>query len=89
MKRRRHVMTAILAGVPLLALGLVCASRGGGGNLWLIFFLWALAVAVLEGVNWRAIAAPVREMMRDLEVDNAHEAQRALRGLRTTAMTRL
>ena len=85
MKRRRHVLTAFLAGLPLLALGLgVVAGRGGGKTL-LIVVLWALAVAFLEWVTWGTVAAPMREMMRDLEAGNAHQAQRALRVLRDTA----
>ena len=85
MKRRRHVVMAALAGLPLLVL--VWASSRGGGAVWLTVTLWALTVAVLEGLTWRTVAAPLREMMRDLEVENAHQAQRALRVLRENAST--
>ena len=87
MKRRRHLLTALLAGLPLLVLILVVASGRGGAAIWLAVALWAVAMAVLEGITWRAVAGPVREMMRDLEAENAHQAQRALRDLRDTATT--
>ncbi len=85
MKRRRHLLIAALAGLPLLGLALVWAAARGAGAVTLTVVLWALAVTVLEGVAWRSIAAPVREIMRDLGVDNARRAQRALRELRDTA----
>jgi len=84
-RRRRHLLTAVLAGSPLLVVGLIWASGGGWGAMWLVAGLWALAVAVLEGLTWRAVAAPLREMIRDLGVENARQAERALRTLRATA----
>ena len=86
MKRRRHLLMAALAGLPLLVLVLFWASGRGAGAISLGVALWVLTVAVLEGLTWRTVAAPVREMMRDLEVENAHQAQRALRTLRDTAL---
>ncbi len=87
MRRRRHLLTAVLAGLPLLVAGLVWASGRGGGAMWLVAALWALAVAVLEGLTWRTVLAPLREIMRNLGVENAHRAERALRALRDTAAT--
>lgn len=85
MKRRHHLLTAVLSGLPLLALVFFWASGRGAGPTVVALLLWFLAVALIEGVTWRVVAAPVREMMRDLEVENAYEAQRALRALRDTA----
>lgn len=87
MTRRRHIVTAALAGLPLLLLGLVWASGRGGSAIWLVVALWVFTVAVLEGITWWSLAEPVREMMRDLGVDNAHDAQRALTALRSTSVT--
>lgn len=86
MKRRRHLLTAALAGLPLLVLGLVWADGGGGSAPLVVLVLWTMAVAVLESVTWRSMAFPVREMMRDLEAKDARQAQRALRELRDTAV---
>jgi two-component system phosphate regulon sensor histidine kinase PhoR len=86
-RRRRHLLTAVFAGLPLLVIGLIWASGRGWGAMWLVAALWALAVAVLEGLTWRAVAAPLREMMRDLGVENAHQAEHALRTLRATIST--
>jgi len=85
-KRRRHLLTTALAGLPLLVLGLVWADGGGGSALLAVLVLWATAVAVLESVTWRSMASPVREMMRNLEAKDARQAQRALRELRDTAV---
>ncbi len=85
MKRRRHVLTAILGGLPLLVLGLVWASGRSAGALWFTGLFWALAVVVLEWVTWRTVAAPVREMMRDLDVGDARQARRAVKSLRETS----
>lgn len=85
MRRRRHLLTAVLAALPLLMLALVWASRRGGGATWLAALLWAIAVVVFDGVTWRTVAAPMREMMRDLGVENAHQAHIALRSLHETA----
>jgi len=86
-KRRRHVLTAALAGLPLLVLGLAVVSWRGGGWIFLVASLWALTVAVLEWAIWSTVAAPMREMMRDLGAENADQAQSALRALRDTAQT--
>jgi len=85
MKRRRHLLTAFLAGLPLLVIILFGAGRRGGGTSLLMVALWAGAVLVLETVTWRMLAAPVREIMRDLGVDTAHEAHGALQSLRSGA----
>ncbi|MCG6947821.1 MAG: hypothetical protein LJE93_02750 [Acidobacteria bacterium] len=86
MKRRVHLLTSALAGLPLLFLGLYWASgRDGWSGVWVAILLWVLAVVSLEMVTWRTTAAPVREMMRDLDADNAHDAQRAVRELHQTA----
>jgi two-component system phosphate regulon sensor histidine kinase PhoR len=85
MKRRRHLLTAFLAGLPLLVIILLGAGRRGGGASLLMVALWAGAVLVLETVTWRMLAAPVREIMRDLGVDTAHEAHGALQSLRSGA----
>ena len=85
MRRRRHLLTAILGGSPLLAIGLFWASGRGGGAIFLVVALWALAVVVLEEFTWRAVLAPLREIMRHLGVENARQAERALRALRDTA----
>ncbi len=86
MKRRVHLLTSALAGLPLLLLGLYWASgRDGWSAVWFAILLWLLAVASLEMVTWRTTAAPVREMMRDLDADTAHDAQRAVRELHQTA----
>jgi two-component system phosphate regulon sensor histidine kinase PhoR len=50
--------------------------------MWLIAALWVLALAVLEGLTWRTVAAPVREMMGDLGVEAARQVPRAVRALR-------
>jgi two-component system phosphate regulon sensor histidine kinase PhoR len=84
-KRRSHLLTAVIGGLPLLVIGLVWTSGRGVGAMWLVVSLWALAVAVLEGLSWRTVLAPLREMMRNLAVENAHQAERALRALRDTA----
>jgi len=85
-KRRVHLLTSALAGLPLLFLGLYWASgRDGWSGVWVAILLWVLAVVSLEMVTWRTTAAPVREMMRDLDADNAHDAQRAVRELHQTA----
>ncbi len=51
----------------------------------MVVVLWAGAVLILETVTWRMLAAPVREIMRDLGVDTAHEAHGALQSLRSGA----
>jgi two-component system phosphate regulon sensor histidine kinase PhoR len=76
---------AVLAGLPLLVLGFAWASGRGGVSVIGIVLSWSVAVAVLEAVTWRTVAAPLRRMMYDLEVGNAVEAERALRVLRNTA----
>jgi signal transduction histidine kinase len=85
-RRRRHLLTAILAGLPLLVLALIWSSGNGRGAPWVVIGLWALLVALLEGVTWRSVAEPFREIMRDLDVTDAHEAQRSLRALRDSAV---
>ncbi len=85
MKRRRHLLTAFLAGLPLLVLVLLGAGRRGGGASLLAVVLWAGAVLILETVTWEMLAAPVREIMRDLDVDTAREAHGALQRLRSGA----
>jgi two-component system phosphate regulon sensor histidine kinase PhoR len=84
-KRRRHVLVAFLAGLPLLVLGLVVVWERGGREILLVASLWALTIAVLEWVTWSIVAAPMREMMRDLRAEDAYQARRALRVLRETA----
>jgi two-component system phosphate regulon sensor histidine kinase PhoR len=81
-KRRRHLLTAVIGGLPLLVVGLVWTSGRGVGAMWLIAALWVLALAVLEGLTWRTVAAPVREMMGDLGVEAARQVPRAVRALR-------
>jgi len=85
MKRRRHVLTAFLAGLPLLLVVLVGAGGWGGVASALGVALWAGAVLILETVTWRMLAAPVREIMHDLGVDTAHKAHGALQSLRSAA----
>jgi two-component system phosphate regulon sensor histidine kinase PhoR len=75
----------VIAGLPLLAAGFLWSFGRGLGALCVVVALWALAVALLEGVTWRSVAAPVREMMRDLDVRDSHQAQRALRALHDSA----
>jgi two-component system phosphate regulon sensor histidine kinase PhoR len=84
-KRRRHFLVAFSASLPILIFGLVAFSPQGVGTALAVFILWALAVFVLESVTWRMVAAPMREMMRGLGAENAHQAQRALASLRATA----
>ena len=82
MKRRRHLLTAILAGLPMLLLGLVWSSGRGGTAVGLAVVFWVATVLVFEAIIWRSLAEPVREMMRDLSVGDAYEAQHALKKLR-------
>jgi two-component system phosphate regulon sensor histidine kinase PhoR len=79
------VFTAILAGLPLLAIGLAGEMGRDGNSIWWIALIWVLAVGVFEILTWRTVAAPVREMMRDLGVETAEQARLALGDLRETA----
>lgn len=85
MRRRRHLGLALLAGTPLLILVLVRASDQGAGTVVWTVVLWVAAVFFLETVVWRAAAAPLREMMRDLGAASGEGAHRRLRELRSTA----
>ncbi len=85
MTRRRHFGLALLAGTPLLILVLARASTRGAGTVAWSVLLWAAAVVFLEAVVWRAAAAPLREIMRDLGARNGSEANRNLRDLRASA----
>ena len=85
MKRRRHLLTAFVAGLPLLVLLLVETGGRGAVSTGLMVALWAGAVFVMEAVTWRILAAPVREIMRDLGVDTMREARWALQNLRSGA----
>ena len=85
MRRRRHLLTAFLAGLPLLVVVLVQAGNRNLFSSSMVVVLWAGAVLILETVTWRMLAAPVREIMRDLGVDTAHEAHGALQSLRSGA----
>jgi two-component system phosphate regulon sensor histidine kinase PhoR len=87
MKRRRHLLTAFFAGLPLLVLVLVGSGGRGAVSTGLMVVLWAGAMFVMEAVTWRMLAAPVREIMRDLGVDTAHEARAALQSLRSSAVS--
>jgi two-component system phosphate regulon sensor histidine kinase PhoR len=84
-RRRRHLATAVVAGLPLLVLALVWARDRGGTGLVLAVALWGLGLLVLETTTWRLAAAPMRELMGDLEVATAGEVQRALARLRSEA----
>jgi signal transduction histidine kinase len=84
-RRRRHVTTAIGAGLPLLVLAVVWASSRGFSGVVLATALWAVAVFVLEAASWHLVAAPTREIMGDLGVHTAAEAHRALTALRSDA----
>jgi two-component system phosphate regulon sensor histidine kinase PhoR len=84
-RRRRHVTTTILAGLPLLVLAIVWAWNRGFSAVILATALWAVAMFVLEAASWRLVAAPTREIMGELGVDSAAEAHRALTALRSDA----
>jgi len=84
-RRRRHLGLALLAGTPLLVLALFLGSDQGVGTVVWTVVLWAAAVVFLEAVVWRAAAAPLREMMRDLGAASGEGARRRLRELRSTA----
>jgi signal transduction histidine kinase len=75
----------VLGGLPLLALALIWSSGRGSVASWIAVVVWLILVAFLEGVTWRSVAGPVREIMRDLRVTDAREAQRALRTVRESA----
>jgi two-component system phosphate regulon sensor histidine kinase PhoR len=83
MRRRRHVLIAFVAGLPLLWLVLMSEGDRTATAMALISVVWLAAVLVLEALTWNALAAPVREIMRDLDAQTAHDAHRALTALRT------
>jgi len=87
MKRRRHLLTAFFAGLPLLAIVLLGTAGRGGVAPALAVAMWAGAVLVLETVTWRTLAAPVRAIMHELDVDTVQEAHGALQSLRSGAVT--
>jgi two-component system phosphate regulon sensor histidine kinase PhoR len=83
MRRRRHVLIAFVAGLPLLWLVLMSEGDRTATAMALISVVWLAAVLVFEALTWNALAAPVREIMRDLDAQTAHDAHRALTALRT------
>jgi two-component system phosphate regulon sensor histidine kinase PhoR len=85
MRRRQHLVIAFLAGVPLLLVALWWGGDRTAPATALIAVVWAVAVLLFEALTWRVLAAPVREIMRDLEVDTAHNAHRAVTALRSAA----
>lgn len=85
MRRRRHVITAILAGLPLLIVALVAVWGRGPEWIALAAALWALAVLALEAATWHLAAAPMRDLTSDLRVATAAEARHALASLRSSA----
>ncbi|MEJ2187830.1 MAG: hypothetical protein P8Y93_00185, partial [Acidobacteriota bacterium] len=85
MRRRRHLGLALLAGTPLLILVLARVAADGAATVAWTVLLWMAAVVFLETVVWRAAAAPLREMMRDLGAASGEGASRRLRELRGTA----
>jgi signal transduction histidine kinase len=84
-RRRRHLGLALLAGTPLLILVLARVAADGAATVAWTVLLWMAAVVFLETVVWRAAAAPLREMMRDLGAASGEGASRRLRELRGTA----
>jgi two-component system phosphate regulon sensor histidine kinase PhoR len=84
-RRRRHVTTTILAGLPLLPLAIVWAWNRGFSGVILATALWAVAMFVLEAASWGLVAAPTREIIGELGVHSAAEAHRALTALRSDA----
>ena len=85
MRRRRHVTTAILAGLPLLVVAPVAAWGRGPEWVALVVALWAVTVLVLEAATWHLAAAPMRDLAGDLQVATAAEARHALASLRSSA----
>ena len=85
MRRRRHVATALIAGMPLLVLAFAWAWGRGPASVVLTVSLWAITVFVLEAASWHLVAAPMRELMGELRVRTADEALRALIALQSDA----
>jgi signal transduction histidine kinase len=85
MKRRTHLLTAFLAGLPLLLVTVPWAGGRGSSAVVFTVILWAAAVLTLEAVTWGRLAEPVREIMRDLGVDTAAGARWALEDLQAGA----
>ncbi len=85
MRRRRHLTTAILAGLPLLAVALAAAWGRGPAWIALAAALWAVAVLVLEAATWHVAAAPMNGLTSELQVATAAEARHALVALRSGA----
>lgn len=85
MKRRRHLLTAFLAGLPLLFLTIPWIVDRSLWTTVLVVLAWAGAVLLFEAVTWRTLVAPVREIIRDLGADTAEEARWALAELRSNA----
>jgi two-component system phosphate regulon sensor histidine kinase PhoR len=86
MRRHRHLLIAILAGLPLLLVTVPSIENRGPWTTVTAVLAWAATVLVLEAVTWRTLAAPAREIMRDLESDTAEGARRALAEMRSNGI---